>query len=173
MSKRKNRQPAAKPAPCCTTLQKASTANTHARKTCHHFGPGLPRAHCAGGVDGGCVGVLAYAYPITPPSAITASTPTPQRRTNIGRTTACQRNPNFSESVGLGKQVVASTANGNRKGLLMFSPNAPDKVLPTPHLGQRRQPGPVCGGWRRQHLCRASDGDQRLAAAAGIADHAV
>ena len=59
------------------------------------------------------------------------STP-PQRRTNIGRTTACQRNPSFAQSVGLGKQVVASTANGNRKGLVMFSPDAPDKVYQHP-----------------------------------------
>jgi hypothetical protein len=60
-------------------------------------------------------------------SGIAASTPTPQRRTNIGRTTACQRNPSFGERVGLGKQVVASTANGNYKGLLMFSPQAPNQ----------------------------------------------
>ena len=75
---------------------------------------------------------MACASPSPAPNAVSASTPTPQRRTNIGRTTACQRNPNFSESVGLGKQVVASTANGNRKGLLMFSPNAPDKLYQHP-----------------------------------------
>jgi hypothetical protein len=71
--------------------------------------------------------------PSTAPSVATASTATPQqRRTNIGRTTACQRNPNFAESVGLGKQVVASTANGNAKGLIMFSPSAPDKIYQHP-----------------------------------------
>ncbi len=134
MSKRKNRQPA-KPAPVAPPVQK----------------PSAP-APTPASVKPASTSALVYLVPIVlvvlmggalvlwltrpssaTPNPITTSTATPQqRRTNIGRTTACQRNPNFSESVGLGKQVVASTANGNRKGLLMFSPSAPDKFYQHP-----------------------------------------
>jgi hypothetical protein len=89
--------------------------------------------------------------PATPPAAAnltpTATVPvgptsTPARRTNIGRATACQRNPTFSASVGLGKQVVASTAQRGGTGLYLFSPNNPQNVYQHPtwddfgHLGQ-------------------------------------
>ena len=65
------------------------------------------------------------------PSA-SASTPTPQRRTNMGRVTACQKNPNFSQSVGLGKRVVASTSTRGYKGIILFDANNPQNVYQHP-----------------------------------------
>jgi flagellar basal body-associated protein FliL len=132
MSKRKNRKPVAKPAPSAAAPAKpAAPIPTPA--------PAKPATTSAlvylvpmvlvvlmGGALVFWLSRTPSPQPATPTNTTNAnnaaaSTALPQRRTNIGRTTGCQRNPTFAQSVGLGKQVVASTANGNYKGLLMFS----------------------------------------------------
>ncbi len=72
--------------------------------------------------------------PSTPSSTNATQPPTPQpaRRTNIGRVTACQKNPAFSQNVGLGKRVVASTSSRGYKGMVVFDATNPQNVYQHP-----------------------------------------
>jgi len=84
-------------------------------------------------VVGGGIALLANRSTGTPSTAATLSaTSTPQRRTNIGRVTACQKNPNFSQNIGLGKRVVASTSTRGMKGLVLFDADNPQKMYQQP-----------------------------------------
>ena len=86
---------------------------------------------------GGAIAILSNrsaTLPTTPSdaSSTNASTPQPARRTNIGRVTACQRNPLFSQNVGLGKRVIASTSTRGYKGIILFDADNPQKVFQHP-----------------------------------------
>lgn len=84
-------------------------------------------------VVGGGIVLLANRSAGAPASVANANaTSTPQRRTAIGRVTACQKNPNFSQNIGLGKRVVASTSTRGMKGLVLFDADNPQKMYQQP-----------------------------------------